>query len=239
MAEQIYLTSDGNQMECLVAVPDGPGPHPALVIAPHLPADLGLKDESFTHGVVDRYAVAGYLSIVPQVFHRQPADRPRGEKRAYMDDNEVMDDLTVARDYLSDRDDVASDRMGVLGHCTGGRMAILAASRDGHYKAAIDFWGGGVNAPWGDGMPAPLANVGDIQCPIAGFFGNEDASPSPDDVDELENGLEKNGKHFEFHRYDGAGHAFQNFANPERYREAISEDAWGKAIAFLDQHLRP
>jgi dienelactone hydrolase len=40
-----------------------------------------------------------------------------------------------------------------------------------------------------------------------------------------------------FHRYDGAGHAFQSFNNPERYREEASEDAWNKALAFFAEKL--
>ena len=42
----------------------------------------------------------------------------------------------------------------------------------------------------------------------------------------------------EFHRYDGAGHGFQDFVNAERYRKEASEDAWKKVLAFLDRHLR-
>lgn len=238
MAEQLFLNVDGSRMECLIAVPEGAGPHPAIIIAPHLPADLGLKDDPFTDGVADRYAQAGYVCAVPQVFHRQPADRPRPEKRAHMHDDEVMTDLTAARDFLIARDDVDGARMGILGHCTGGRMSILAATRDYHYKAAVDFWGGGVNGAWGEGMPAPIEGVDNIQCPVAGFFGNEDGSPSPADVDELEARLRKHGKDIEFQRYDEAGHAFQNFTNADRYREAASEDAWAKAIGFLDRHLK-
>ena len=41
----------------------------------------------------------------------------------------------------------------------------------------------------------------------------------------------------EFHRYDGAGHAFQNFPSPERYREAQSEDAWAKVLDFMKARL--
>lgn len=238
MAEQIFLDSDGNRMECLIAAPEGAGPHPGLVIPPHLPADQGLNEDAFTQGMTDRYAAAGYFCIVPQVFHRQPLERPRPEKRTQMNDDEVMVDLTVARDFLIARDEVDGDRIGVLGHCTGGRMSILAVTRDPHYKCAIDFWGGGVNAPWGDGIPTPLSKVGDIQSPVAGFFGNDDGSPSPADVDELEAALKQQGKHAEFHRYDGADHAFQNFASADRYNEAASEDAWEKAIAFLDRHLK-
>ncbi len=239
MAEQIFLTVDGSRMECLVAAPREPGIHPALVIAPHLPADRGLKADAFTDGVADRYAGAGYVCAVPQVFHRQPVERDRPEKRRHMHDDQVMQDLAAARDLLAARDDVDGARIGVLGHCTGGRMAILAAARDAGYRAAIDFWGGGVNAPWGAGMPAPLDRVADIGCPVAGFFGNEDASPSPEDVDALEAALLRHGKRHEFHRYDKAGHAFQNFANPDRFRAEASEDAWAKAIGFLDRHLKP
>jgi carboxymethylenebutenolidase len=57
-------------------------------------------------------------------------------------------------------------------------------------------------------------------------------------VDELEARLLKHGKDIEFYRYDDAGHAFQNFTNTDRYRESASEDAWAKAIAFFDRHLK-
>ncbi|MDE0539079.1 MAG: dienelactone hydrolase family protein [Rhodospirillales bacterium] len=238
MAEQTFLTVDGSEMECLISVPAGGGPHPGLVLAPHLPADQGLKADSFSDNVADRYAEAGYVCAMPRVFHRQPLDRDRPDKLAAMNDDEVMRDLTAARELLEARDDVNAGRIGILGHCTGGRMTVLALTRDPRYKAGIDFWGGRVHLPWGDGLPAPLEGVGNISAPLAGFFGNEDQSPSPEQVDELEAALEAGGKSYEFHRYDGAGHAFQNFANEERYREDASEDAWAKAIAFLDRHLK-
>ena len=44
---------------------------------------------------------------------------------------------------------------------------------------------------------------------------------------------------YAFHRYEGAGHAFQSFNNPERYREEASEDAWDKVLTFLGEHLKP
>ena len=238
MAEQTFLTVDGSEMECLISVPAGGGPHPGLVLAPHLPADQGLKADAFSDGVADRYAAAGYVCAMPRVFHRQPLDRARPDKLAAMNDDEVMRDLTAARELLEARDDVNADRIGILGHCTGGRMTVLALTRDPRYKAGIDFWGGRVHLPWGEGLPAPLERVGNISAPLAGFFGNEDQSPSPEQVDELEAALEAGGKSYEFHRYDGAGHAFQNFANEERYREDASEDAWTKAVAFLDRHLK-
>ena len=106
MAEQTFLTVDGSEMECLISVPAGGGPHPGLVLAPHLPADQGLKADAFSDNVADRYAEAGYVCVMPRVFHRQPLDRERPDKLAAMNDDEVMRDLTAARELLEARDDV-------------------------------------------------------------------------------------------------------------------------------------
>jgi carboxymethylenebutenolidase len=237
MAEQIFIEIDGTQVEMLLAVPEHEGPHPALVVAQHLPADRGLEADAFTQNVADRYAEAGYVCAIPYLLHRQPLERERVEKRGYLRDDEVMVDLTAAKNFLGSQDYVDNARLGVLGHCIGGRIAILAAARDPAYKAAVDFWGGGVELGWGDGVPSPLGLVPQIRCPVAGFFGNDDTNPSPDAVDALEAALKENGKAYEFHRYDGAGHAFQNFTNDDRYRPQASEDAWTKAIDFLGRSL--
>ena len=73
---------------------------------------------------------------------------------------------------------------------------------------------------------------------MIGLFGNDDTNPAPADVDDYGRALSAAGGAHEFHRYDGAGHAFQSFNNPERYRPQASEDAWGKALAFLYKNLR-
>ena len=60
---------------------------------------------------------------------------------------------------------------------------------------------------WGNG-PTPFDLTPYIHCPIAGFFGAEDANPSPADVDRISAQLDKYRKAHEFHRYPDAGHAF-------------------------------
>jgi carboxymethylenebutenolidase len=99
------------------------------------------------------------------------------------------------------------------------------------------FYGGNIMKAWGDG-PTPFDLTPYVHCPIAGFFGNEDANPSPADVDRLSTQLDKYRKAHEFHRYDGAGHAFLNFGNPVTYREGPARDAWQKLIPFLQRHLQ-
>ena len=59
MYESISLDVQGKPMQTLVFEPDGPGPHPGLVIAQHLPvAHAGLEKDPFTLEVGERYAAA-------------------------------------------------------------------------------------------------------------------------------------------------------------------------------------
>jgi carboxymethylenebutenolidase len=74
-----------------------------------------------------------------------------------------------------------------------------------------------------------------IRCPVIGFFGNEDTTPSREDVDAYAAALASAGVEHVFHRYDGAGHAFQSFDNPERYRPEASEE---KVLAFFAEKLK-
>jgi len=83
---------------------------------------------------------------------------------------------------------------------------------------------------------APLDYTKDLSCPILGLFGNDDSSPSPDQVNQHETELKKYNKDYEFHRYDGAGHGFFYYHRPA-YRQAQAEDGWQKTFAFLEKYL--
>jgi carboxymethylenebutenolidase len=68
------------------------------------------------------------------------------------------------------------------------------------------------------------------------MFGNEDAHPGPEAVDELERRLLAAGKTFEPHRYDDAGHAFFSVDRPS-YRVAAANDGWEQIEAFFHRYL--
>ena len=238
MVRQEFVEVDGNQMEMLVAEPEGDGPHPAVVIAMHLPAHMGLKEDAFTIDLCERHAAAGFAVAVPYVFHRIPLELDMQQKRGELHDDLLMVDLSAAYAHLEALESVDNDRIGVLGHCLGGRIAWVAACRDSRYKVMLDFWGGNIKDGWGQGSPAALDLIDGLGCPVAGFFGNDDPNPSPEDVNDTEEALKANGNEYEFHRYDDAGHAFMDFTREERFSENATRDAWEKSIAFLDKHLK-
>ncbi len=229
---------EGRPMPVLVFDAPGAGPHPGLVIAQHLPnAHAGLEKDPFQLDVGERYARAGFTCVMPWVFHWWPAEAPMETKVDEFRDERTLADLRAAFDLLAASGGVDAKRIGIVGHCWGGRIAWLGAAGDLRYRACAVFYGGRIKAPFGD-APAPIEHASRIPCPVLGIFGNDDASPSPEDVDDYEAALGAAGVPCEFHRYDGAGHGFQDFNMPERYREAQSEDAWGKAIEFFGRQLR-
>lgn len=83
---------------------------------------------------------------------------------------------------------------------------------------------------------APIDHTRDLPCPILGLFGEDDTSPTPEQVALHEAELEKYGKDHEFHMYPDAGHGFFYHTRPS-YRQEQAVDGWRKIFAFLERHL--
>jgi carboxymethylenebutenolidase len=131
--------------------------------------------------------------------------------------------------------------VGVIGMCSGGRHAFLAGCKVEGLNAAVDCWGGGVAAAPETLSPArpvaPIDLTADLSCPLLGIFGNDDKSPTPEQVNLHEEALKKHGKNYEFHRYDGAGHAFWSY-DREAYRPQQAMDSLEKVFAFFEKYLK-
>jgi carboxymethylenebutenolidase len=232
------VTVNDSPMEVFMYIPDGDGPYPGIVVAQHIPiGHTGIENDKFTLRVCERYAEAGFAVAAPFVFHWWPKDEEMQVKRDEFRDDWTALDMQAAFDHLAAQDNVDSSRIGVVGHCWGGRISWLAACHNPNYKACGIFYGGRIKLPMGPGTPPAIDLAGNIKCPVIGLFGNLDQGPSPEDVNDYEKALADAGVPYEFHRYDGAGHGFQDEFNAERYAKDQSEDAWGKVIAFFKDKL--
>lgn len=231
------LTIQGSPMEVLVFEPKGSGPFPGLVVAQHLPvAHAGLTKDQFTLDVGEKLSANGYAAVIPHVFHWWPADEDVAVKREQFRDELTVADLDATYDFLAGLAQVDKNRIGIMGHCWGGRVTWIGASSNPRYKAAVMLYGGRVKLPMG-GVPA-LELAGNIKCPMLGFYGNDDENPSPADVDAMEAALAEAGVEHTFYRYDNAGHGFQDDTNSARYREGPANDAWDKLLAFFGKELK-
>ncbi len=228
----------GSPMEVFVFEPPGAGPHPGIVLCQHIPVGhTGIENDTFTLKAAERYAENGYVVAAPFIFHWWPKEAEMQLKRDEFRDDRTIPDLDAAFAYLAALENVDSGRIGVVGFCWGGRVSWLGAGSNPDYKACAVFYGGRIKLTMGEGTPPAIDLAPNIKCPVIGFFGNEDQNPSPEDVDDYEAALAAAGVEHVFHRYDGAGHAFQSFDNEERYRHEASEDAWDKVLAFFGEKL--
>ena len=136
---------------------------------------------------------------------------------------------------------ISNAKVGIIGGCSGGRHAFLTACRVQGFSAIVDCWGGGVIMSPDQLKPntpvSPIDYTAQLSCPILGLFGNDDRNPSVDHVNQLEAELKKLGKDYEFHRYDGAGHAFWSYDRPS-YRPESAMDGWKHTFEFFAKNLQ-
>jgi len=232
--------ANGDQIHAYVARPEGSGPFAGIVAVHHLPG----WDE-FYQEFARRLANHGYLVICPDLYCREGHGSPddmAAKVRADggVADDRVLADSSAAAQWLKSQPG-STGKVGIIGTCSGGRHAVMVASRSSDFDAVADLWGGGVVAPKDSLTPkqpvAPVDYTKDLKAPLLGLFGNEDQRPTAADVDTHEAELKKHGKDYEFHRYDGAGHGFFYYDRP-LYRQQQAMDGWGKVFAFFDKHLR-
>ncbi len=227
MARFDEIEVNGSPMRICVASPGG-GPHPAVIVMCH----IGGLDE-FTADRVDRLAAAGYVAAAPDVFHYHDWIEDKESRRATLRDEAIVDDIEACIGHVEQNENVDGARVAILGHCMGGRTAMLGAGNIPRIGPLVIYYGGRTMASWGGRGPTPFERIPEIKGPVIGFFGLDDTEPSPGDVDKIEAEFKRHGVACEFHRYAGAGHAFQNFLSPERYREAAANDSWEKTLQFL------
>ena len=239
MTHQIEnLLVNGSPMEVFVFEPEGKGPFPALMQCMHIPVGhTGIENDEFTLRTAERYRDNGYVVLVPFIFHWWPKSAGIEIKREEFRDDWTKLDLDVAFKMLSEKVNVDSDRIGIFGHCWGGRVSWLGAATNQNYKACAVFYGGRIKKMMGENNPPAIDLAQNINCPVIGFFGNEDENPSPEDVDDYSKALKEGGVEHKFYRYDNAGHAFQSFNSEDKFRSEASEDAWGKVFDFFQKKL--
>ena len=229
----------GDTVEAYLAVPLDARPAGGVVVIHHMPG----WDEA-TKEITRRFAANGYLAVCPNLYCREAPGAAPDDAAAVtranggVPDERLVGDVAGATAHLRAQDG-SNGRVATIGFCSGGRQSFLAAcSLD--LDAAVDCYGAFVLTAPPDEFPlriGPLGDrVGDLGCPLLGLFGADDQYPGPDEVTEFERVLTAAGKEFEFHSYEGAGHAFFNTDRPS-FRPDAARDGWERIWTFFGRHL--
>lgn len=230
MLETTRIVVDGSSMDMLVATPPGGDRRPGILLS-HYQHGLG----PFTRRNAERLASAGYVVVAPDHYHHTPGEPDLKRRKAGLIDTRLIADMRAATRFLRNHPRTIPDLTGIMGHCMGGRQALLGAATVPGFRCAIDCYGGGVLRAQGPG-PTVFERLRGITCPVAGFFGLNDTNPPPEDVRRVEAELKRLGVPTEFHIYENTGHAFMD-PDQTRYVEFSARDAWTHILSFLDRHL--
>ena len=206
-----------------LAVPEGTGPFPSVILVHEW---NGLVDR--VRQVADLFAQRGYVALAVDLYQgRTGANRDENvalmnEARAHLD--QIITNLNAAQTLLRARRDV-SGRIGVMGWCFGGGIALSYGLGGNEHDATAIFYGSLVTDP------AALARM---HHPVYGTFAGQDQGIPVDQVRRFAAVLDSLGVRNDIHIYDPVQHGFWLWTERDRAtNEAPALDAWQRLERFL------
>jgi carboxymethylenebutenolidase len=219
MGQTISLNT--TRMQCIgayLAQPEGK-PKGGIVVIQEI---FGVNDH--IRRVTDGFAQAGYTAIAPSFFdHLETGVELGYNEEGYQRGRELVGELGLERaveDVASAAEAIASaGRIGTVGYCWGGTVALLAALRLG--LPSVSYYGSR-NVPFLGEKP---------KAPVMFHFGEKDKSIPPEMVQKHREMLPQ----MDVYTYP-ADHAFNRDVGAQ-YDEASAKLAYQRTLAFFDRHL--
>ena len=223
MGEMVTFPSNGHTCDGYLAG-DGSGPGVIVIqewwgLVPHIT------------DVAERFAAAGFTALAPDLYHGESTTEPDGAGKLMMALNleTAAKDLSGAVALLQQK--TGRDKVGVVGYCMGGGLAlVLATQRPDAVAAAAPYYG---VIPWQSAQP----DWSRIDARIVGEYAEKDGFAGPDAVKALEDQLRALGKDVTLHIHPGADHAFFNDTRPEVYDAEASKLAFDRTVALFRETL--
>lgn len=226
--------NDGDVVcEGFVAMPAGPGPHAAVLIA-HNWAGQSEADNA----TAAKLAEMGYVGIAIDVYGKGERGDPQGDNSALM--NPWMADRSGLRQRLlaavaaaAAHPAVDASRIAMIGYCFGGLCALdVARSGTRDVKGVASFHG-----VYG---PPNVGTQGAISAKVLVLHGWDDPMTPPDATVALAHELNAAGADWQIHAYGHTMHAFtfpgaNNPAGGIQYNEAAARRSWQALTNFLDE----
>jgi carboxymethylenebutenolidase len=179
--------------------------------------------------VTKRFAREGFVALAPDLYHGQASSKPDEARKLAMalDRTRAVQEITAAARYLQGMNIVQPKKVGVVGWCMGGGLALSTAAHNRDVGAAVAFYG----------QPLAAGDTANLHVPILGLYADQDHSVSTDAVRAFERELQARQVPHEIHVYPGAGHAFFNDTRPQVYEPDAAQDAWRRTLDWFRRCL--
>ncbi len=219
MGQIVEFPSNGSTARGYLALPEGSWP--GVVVIQEW---WGLVDH--IKDVADRFAREGFVALAPDLYHGREATEPDDARKMAMD-LELEDaarDMSGAATFLIEHPRVEPKRLGAVGFCMGGSLALYLAA-NGSIAAASPFYG----------IPSYVSDYSGLSGPVLLHLAEHDQGQNPK-REGLERAVREAGQDIEVHVYPGTHHGFFNDTTDQYDPEAAAR-AWARTVAFLRQHL--
>ncbi|MEJ3741978.1 dienelactone hydrolase family protein [Actinomycetes bacterium KLBMP 9797] len=224
MGEMVSYPSNGGVSDGYLAVPASGAPAPAVVViqeywglVPHIKA------------LADRFADAGFVALAPDLYHGKHASEPDEAVKLLMGlaMDQAAKDIAGAADYLAAQPG-ASGKIGSVGFCAGGSLALWSATLSERILATVGFYPA---LPWERMSPDWTGYAGKsaiIHC------SEGDGTSKAEGVQLAKRSIEAAGGQCRLYDYPGTQHAFFNDDRPEVFDRLAAGSAWARTL----EHLR-
>ncbi len=221
---EIGFASDGEQARGYLALPAS-GRGPGVIVIQEW---WGLVDQ--IRDVCDRFAREGFVALAPDLYRGESTSDPDAAGRLMMDLEipRAARDLDGAVRALLDHAGTEGSRVGAVGFCMGGQLALFAATRNRRIGAVVDFYGI---------HPNVTLDLSGLEAAVLGIFAERDAFVPPEAARKLEADLRSAGRRASFEIVPGVDHAFMNDRRADVYDARAAARAWADALAFLRAEL--
>jgi carboxymethylenebutenolidase len=222
--QNVEFSSNGGTTTGYLAIPEK-GKGPGVIVIQEW---WGLVDH--IKDICDRLAAEGYVALAPDLYHGKTTKSPdeAGKLMMALQIDQTEKDVRGAVDYLLNHNATTGNKVGIVGFCMGGALALYTASKNPNIGACVVFYGG---------HPKVKPDLPKLQAPVLGIYAERDTFVTPASVRELERQLKELGKPVEVHIYPNVDHGFFNDQRPEVYDEKAAQDGWRRTIQFFATHL--
>ena len=225
ITETIKYPGASGQMIAYMARPKDNKKYPAIVV---IHENRGLQPH--IKDVARRFALEGFVALAPDALSSQGGTPEKMEEVGPMfqklDSEMTKKDFSAAVAYLKTNPQTTG-KVGCTGFCWGGAMTNNVAVLSPDLDAAVPYYGGQPKAE----------DVAKIKAPLLLHYAGNDARINAG-IPDFEAALKAAKIEYQLYMYEGAGHAFNNDSNPERYNKEAAELAWGRTIDFFKKKLK-
>jgi carboxymethylenebutenolidase len=222
--QEVQFPSNGGTASGYLAEPDA-GRGPGVIVIQEW---WGLNDQ--IRRTADRFAQEGLTALAPDFYHGQAArigePDDAGKLMMALNIDQAARDARGAAAYLAQR---TGGRVGVIGFCMGGQLALMTGTvAPEHVAAVVDMYGI---------HPNVKPDYSQMRAAVLAVFAEKDEMVDDAARQNLAQQLQANGVRYQSHVYPGVDHAFMNDDRPEVYEPATVQDAWRRILDFFRTEL--